>query len=666
MTIQSKAVSAPGRLLRCFQVVLLAVCLAGLGLGAGFGHPPTVTSAQTNATYFIDDVDATRFPTVSFRLRAVDLNNKVVTGLTSANLPVYENGKQVPAANVTITPRDDGPMTIFFVVDQGANALYNNFSAFSLGAMRKSMSRLVEGGFFREGRDRVKVLVRENIPINNDRTVPRLDTTSKASEFTNFLSIYTFDNSKGGLTKGLDAVSEALRGINEAVPEPGRQATAVVLITNYIEDPAAATATTFAGNLAAQAKSSFVTLYAMQTNAQQFNRAPLDALVLGSFGRYAPLTNSTVDSLADDIYRTISAQRLSYQVSYVSTSGDTGTRTVTVGGPEAPAPGAGGRAGTYSAKAVPAAVRLDGLPTSALRREARPGSSVSNPQYDPLTLKVSATISYTDGIVRPLTEARLLVNNVLKSTQTQFAPGTTRVDFTVDLSDITTPGVNNVTVGVRIKDSLGIESGNQDRVVVDVARAPEPTATPTPVPKGVFETGEGIVAMVVAAVVLGLGLGLGVFALARRSKAARPRAEMRVMSSGPAPGGASLIVADGPPSLRGRQIALDKIEHTLGRGEQADLQLWAGQESSISRVHARLHRDGSGTFFVTDLGSSNGTRIGARPLNPNQPYPLQNGDEIILGDLQRNGARLIFNTGGVMPSMPGGYAPTDDRTRVRM
>ena len=95
------------------------------------------------------------------------------------------------------------------------------------------------------------------------------------------------------------------------------------------------------------------------------------------------------------------------------------------------------------------------------------------------------------------------------------------------------------------------------------------------------------------------------------------------------------MVAEGPPELQGRHLALDKPDQTLGRGEQADLQFYAGQESSISRIHARITRDGSGTYRLTDLGSSNGSRIGARPLTPNQAYPLQNSDEITLGDISR-------------------------------
>ena len=176
-----------GRSSRAVSLFRISALAALLATFAGAAQP---LPAQSPATYFVDDVDATKFPNVTFRMRAVDLNNKVLTGLTNANVPVFENGKQVPTTNVTVTPRDDGPMTIFFVVDQGAGAVYNNSSAFSLGAMRKVMSRLIDGGFFRDGRDQVKVLVRENIPVNNDRTVPRLNLTNKASEFSNLSLIH--------------------------------------------------------------------------------------------------------------------------------------------------------------------------------------------------------------------------------------------------------------------------------------------------------------------------------------------------------------------------------------------------------------------------------------------------------------------------------------------
>ena len=67
--------------------------------------------------------------------------------------------------------------------------------------------------------------------MNNDRTVPRQDLTTKASEFSNFVSIYQFENSKGGLTKGLDAVSVAIKEI----PDRGENQRGVAVADDSIE-----------------------------------------------------------------------------------------------------------------------------------------------------------------------------------------------------------------------------------------------------------------------------------------------------------------------------------------------------------------------------------------------------------------------------------------------
>jgi pSer/pThr/pTyr-binding forkhead associated (FHA) protein len=50
----------------------------------------------------------------------------------------------------------------------------------------------------------------------------------------------------------------------------------------------------------------------------------------------------------------------------------------------------------------------------------------------------------------------------------------------------------------------------------------------------------------------------------------------------------------------------------------------------VSRRHARITR-GRGGYFVTDLGSSNGTTVNGHSLAPNHAYRLRNGDQIQVG-----------------------------------
>jgi adenylate cyclase len=71
---------------------------------------------------------------------------------------------------------------------------------------------------------------------------------------------------------------------------------------------------------------------------------------------------------------------------------------------------------------------------------------------------------------------------------------------------------------------------------------------------------------------------------------------------------------------------LDKDEISIGRAPENDLVI---QDGSISRFHAKIHREG-GHWHITDLGSKNGTHVNdvSSPVSN-----LKDGDEILLGKL---------------------------------
>jgi hypothetical protein len=62
------------------------------------------------------------------------------------------------------------------------------------------------------------------------------------------------------------------------------------------------------------------------------------------------------------------------------------------------------------------------------------------------------------------------------------------------------------------------------------------------------------------------------------------------------------------------------------------------EEPYISRRHAEIYQDASGQWFVKDLGSRNGTYLRSsetgqfQKLPPNQPTPINDGDEIAFGN----------------------------------
>lgn len=87
-----------------------------------------------------------------------------------------------------------------------------------------------------------------------------------------------------------------------------------------------------------------------------------------------------------------------------------------------------------------------------------------------------------------------------------------------------------------------------------------------------------------------------------------------------------LVVEQG--TLEGYGFDLERSEIVIGRGQSCDIVL---DEHQVSRQHARLLHTPQGWTLV-DLGSTNGTQVNGQPLRANQPYGLQPGDRVTLGN----------------------------------
>ena len=91
---------------------------------------------------------------------------------------------------------------------------------------------------------------------------------------------------------------------------------------------------------------------------------------------------------------------------------------------------------------------------------------------------------------------------------------------------------------------------------------------------------------------------------------------------------ASLVVVSGWEI--GKQVELTTHEHVVGRSLLANTRI---NSPSVSREHAKIVRvseSGDECFAVTDLKSSNGTRLNGEPVTSAR---LQNGDKIQMGDV---------------------------------
>jgi hypothetical protein len=78
----------------------------------------------------------------------------------------------------------------------------------------------------------------------------------------------------------------------------------------------------------------------------------------------------------------------------------------------------------------------------------------------------------------------------------------------------------------------------------------------------------------------------------------------------------------------GRIYEVRKESLSIGRSRESDIFL---EDLAVSRLHASIVNLGNGNYALKDEGSANGTKVNGQVVNKFQTYPLQEGDQIQLG-----------------------------------
>jgi hypothetical protein len=637
------------RNVRAVAIAVLLLAVVGVFAAAG----------QAGLIFFVTDVDSGTFPQVNFNLRAIELGNQVVSGLNESSLTVYENGEQV--SDLSVTQNEDGPITYIFVIDQGRASSYTSFG---ISNLRQVISTLVSGGYFEDDRDTVMVLGRQN--ITSDQTVVLLPATQTASELTTWVADFSFSRSSRN-TRGLLGVSDAVQELRELVPVPGSQTTAIFFITRYIEDPSASVAPTSAQNVGADARQNFTSVHIFQTDFNRFRKDALEVLATASDGQYSGLTRTNFASAVSTVYQSVHSQRTYYSISYRSPVAEGEQREITINTPGRPGEGI---VGSYQVSVLPASVNI-GEPSagSIIRREAIPPTEEGGlPTFSTSRVPVIATVSWPDGFPRNILSAELTANGNSEGS-IDVSPDFTELEFEWDLSDISTEGLNSVTLEVTVVDELGISSSAESVVTVEVF------IPPTPTPQG-FELSPTTAALSLPVFciigVLIAGIGGGAIYFFRRRMAIPGVAPMQdeaevspTLIASDASGLAlgTITVLEGPSGLINEEFKITTLKTRLGRDpSQTDISFYSDEESSVSRLHCTISLDDDNFFRLTDNGSSSGTRLNGRKIQPSTPVVLDHGDEIVLGNLAQRGVKLQFNFASE-ENVQGGYSGSaDDRT----
>lgn len=109
-----------------------------------------------------------------------------------------------------------------------------------------------------------------------------------------------------------------------------------------------------------------------------------------------------------------------------------------------------------------------------------------------------------------------------------------------------------------------------------------------------------------------------------------------LIETGGAAGGAELVLA----SPDGSTLEIpSKEEVMIGREDpisevfpDVDLTGLGGIEKGVSRKHAVIHHEGA-DYTVEDMGSTNGTFINKKRIQPHAPQTIKPGDEVRFGKL---------------------------------
>src|SRR5207237_1808276 len=154
-----------------------------------------------------------------------------------------------------------------------------------------------------------------------------------------------------------------------------------------------------------------------------------------------------------------------------------------------------------------------------------------------------------------------------------------------------------------------------------------------------------------ARVVLGPGdvTGLGesgprfeIAAVTERASLPPTLPERRALPAGDRAYGITLL-----DSATGRRYEAAGVRIRIGRGHECEVQIAAGADTTVSRVHAELSVDPSGSLLVRDAGSRNGTLVNGERVTT--PLPVRLGDRITLGP---GGPVLVVDGLGTAPQLP--------------
>jgi hypothetical protein len=427
---------------------LIALLLCGLVMIGG-----GMASAQLGVGLLIDSIDSSAFPEIAVTFTLAD------AAALDGRLPdVSLTENETPVTLTDVQAASASPVTLIFVVDLGR---YSSTAILPVATQRNILRRWADGGYFRDGVDAVSIVTTGGAS-GTAQTRVALEPTQSLAAFVS--AVDALDLTAGGAPQSLTTVAETLDNL-AALDPPLTGDVAIVLVSRIIDTIGSRQSVPLAGQIGARAATLGIPIHVLHTDPNGQYAEPFQALAVASGGQYLRFDpQNEPDATLNALYSPIVGGAQSYVARYVSTSGSSAERTVTL-----TANGASASA-TYQVNVAAPVVTLlapeDGF---ALTRTGDI-SQGDDPVFDTDNAIVRFSVTWTGTPPRALTGTELLVDGVsVMRYDSLIALGgivatpdgvTETYELTWDLSAYTQEGSNAPSVQVLVTDALGVTTAS--------------------------------------------------------------------------------------------------------------------------------------------------------------------------------------------------------------
>lgn len=617
-------------------------------------------SAQSNIqNIVITEVDASGFPQVVVRFRALDVAGFPVPNIQTGMFIVEEGSNQIAPENLKEAEKG---LCVQFMVEAGVwlwGPSWQNAQAVITDFAQTTP-------WMKEDMDNVALTMIE-------ATGPRqlLSFTGDSEALVTAVANYTPPRG-ADISRPIPALEEKVEelAINPPTACKDNRPKFIVYLSSGMES-----GTGQVSALAAQAKEARIPIYTVLLGNR--DGQPLETLAQESGGKYVQYSNR--NSLAP-FYTQLTEYRRHYDLSYRSQVNESGTQPMklraSVGSGEVVSETA-----SYAVTVDPPRVLIT-APTAGTEITRSAAEYTDNlTTLTPTSYTVLAQVIFPDDHIRRLRQATLLVNGAVAQTLTNPNPNE-NMELLWNLQNIHKEDA--FSLEVEILDELGLVSKSQAvaaNVGISVPPKPENPVSPTidvkaTVIAGLPTAAPSIMPTPIPCVspdpfcdnverpfrsnptsFVSLGVALFSLVFAGIVWVNRDKAPVRAVTDtvrrgvdtitkrylGPTEARAYLVVLEGDVNV-GKTLEIYG-DTPIGRSKQTAELLFQQYDdnSPISRLHCTI-TDEEDHFTIKDEDSANGTFLNGAKLSPLTPEVLHDGDEIELGRVERGGVRLLFQT----------------------